>query len=156
MLKKRKEKGHVVIPFVQWVYVSFFFPSSDYVTRKGCNVLLWVCNEKIQSIIKAFYVIAIAKVVTTCSIIVTNPNCGRTCQISAIGNIKCTRWGNKRRNTTKKGELHHHQWSPEIRGRSSKRLDPPMLERRRLRQLSKLATSFLRASMRVSMASIAG
>ena len=105
----------------------------------------------------AFYIIAIAKVVTKCSIIVTNPNYGKTCQISDIGNIKCTKWGNKRRKTTKKGgELHHHQRSPEIRGWSPKRLDPPMLERRCSRQLSKSATTFLRVSMRVSMASIAG
>ena len=65
-----------------------------------------MCNEKAQSIIKALYVIAIAiaiaKVVTKCSIIITNPNCSRTCQISAIRNIKSTRGDNKRRKTTKK------------------------------------------------------
>ena len=57
-------------------------------------------NKKVRSIIKAFYIIAIAKAVSKCSIIVTNPNCGRTFQISAIGNIKCTRRGNKKRKTT--------------------------------------------------------
>ena len=57
-------------------------------------------NEKVRSIIKAFYIIAIAKAISKCSIIVTNPNCGRTFQINAIGNIKCTRRGNKRRKTT--------------------------------------------------------
>ena len=59
-----------------------------------------------QSIIKAFYVIAIAmtKAVTKFSIIVTNPKLWQsyqTCQISVIGNIKCTRWGSKRRKKKK-------------------------------------------------------
>ena len=65
----------------------------------------------------ALYVIAIEKVVAKCSIIITNPNCGKytpnKCYrkyISVLNEVIREEKQNRERR-----ELHHHQRSPEMR-----------------------------------------
>ena len=151
-----REKSYVVVPFfclVKKLLCSIYLSllSSDYVTRIVTCFHEYVM-KKYEVI--ALYVIAIVKVVAKCSIIITNPNCGKhtpnKCYRKHISVLdKVIREGKRRK-------LHHHQRSSEMRVWSPKRLDPPMLERRRLWLPSNSATSFFRALIRVSITSTAG
>ena len=110
-----REKSYVVVPFfclvkklLCFIYLSLL--SSDYVTRIVTCFHEYVM-KKYEVI--ALYVIAIVKVVAKCSIIITNPNCGKhtpnKCYKKHISVLdKVIREGKRRK-------LHHHQRSSEMR-----------------------------------------
>ena len=108
----------MVVPFFCFVekllcFLYLFLLSSDYVTRQNCNVLSVMKKYKVL----APYVIAIVKVVAKCSIIITNPNCGKhapnKCYRKHIRVLdKVIKEGKRKRKIRK---LRHHQRSPKMR-----------------------------------------
>ena len=89
-----REKSNVVVPFsfvlLKSLYVSFTFFFLQ-VTMSQDRVVTcfheYVMKKKKKYEVLVLYIIAIVKIVAKCSIMVTNPNCGKHSQISAIGNI---------------------------------------------------------------------
>ena len=108
---------------VMWLSLSFVLLKRFYVSFTFSFLQVTMSQDKIVTCfheyemkkyeVLALYVIAIVKVVAGCSIIITNPNCGKhmpnKCyrkHISVLDEVIIE---------GKKRELHHHQRSSEMR-----------------------------------------
>ena len=120
-----KEKSNVVVPFFSFVllkslYVSFTFFFLQVTMSKDKVVTCFheyvmKKKKKVQSISTLYH--KTIKVVAKCSIMVTNPNCGKhmpnKCYRKHISVLDEVIKEGKQKEERRK--LHHHQRSPEIR-----------------------------------------